>query len=136
LFRKGLVAHALHRLDEAVAAYRAALSEETDQHFASLDPAVSGYKARHNLALVYADMGRHALAELEWRRILLELPDYRPAWLGLGESLIRQAKHKSLESGGCVSKHPRGDWRNDAARNHMHLFLRNAAFEIDFLQIL
>jgi tetratricopeptide (TPR) repeat protein len=95
LFRKGLVAHALHRFDEAVAAYRAALSEESERHFASVDPAVAGYKARHNMALVYADVGRHALAELEWRRILLELPDYRPAWLGLGESLIRQAKHVS-----------------------------------------
>jgi tetratricopeptide (TPR) repeat protein len=96
-FRKGLVCHQLGRLEEAVTAYRAALRNDDGRHFSSVDPGISGYKARQNLALVYSDSGRNELAELQWRCILEELPRYRPAWRGLCETLICQRKLATAE---------------------------------------
>ncbi len=91
-FRLGLIAHRLEQLDEAVFAYRNALTQHDERHFSSRDSGITGYKARHNLALVYADKNRHDLAELQWRQVLNEVPGFRPAWRGLGESLIRQQR--------------------------------------------
>jgi tetratricopeptide (TPR) repeat protein len=97
MFREGILAHKLGRFDESVRAYQAALRVKEQRHFTSVDPSISGYKARHNLALVYFDMGRFDLAELQWRQVLAEVPANRPAWTGLGESLVRQAKYRTAQ---------------------------------------
>lgn len=97
LFRQGITLHRARCLHEAADSYRKALREREARHFDSIDPAVRGYKARHNLALVYAEQGRHDLSELQWRSIVEELPDYRPGWSSLGDSLIQQKKFSALE---------------------------------------
>jgi tetratricopeptide (TPR) repeat protein len=91
-FRRGMVLHELGQLRQAETAYLAALSGSSQRYLASVDRGVSGYKARHNLALVYGDLGDWSAAEGQWRQVVAELPDYAPGWRGLGESLARQGR--------------------------------------------
>ncbi|MFI5461446.1 MAG: glycosyltransferase [Isosphaerales bacterium] len=98
LFREGVVLHALGRLDEARQAYQGALTDREERHFASVDRALSGFKARHNLALVLADMGDLAEAERQWREVVREVPRYRPGWRGLGEILLRGGRFAEVEA--------------------------------------
>lgn len=96
-FREGSLAHQSKRLDEAVEAFRAALKNDDERHFTSIDRGVVGYKARHNLALVYDDMGRHDLAELQWRLVLDEVPKYAVGQRALVETMLRQRRTVSAE---------------------------------------
>ena len=96
-FRRGILTHKLGRHDEAIAAYRTAMKAQNEQSFSSRDAGITGFKARHNLALVYADANQHDLAELQWREAVCESPKFRPAWLGLSDSLIRQGKVTTAE---------------------------------------
>lgn len=68
LFRRGILSHALGQLDEAEQSYLAAIASHPGGHFASFDPGVASYKSRHNLALVYQDMGQAGFAEVQWRQ--------------------------------------------------------------------
>jgi hypothetical protein len=91
-FRRGMVLHELGQLRQAEAAYLAALSGGGQRYLASVDRGVSGYKARHNLALVYGDLEDWSAAEGQWRQVVAQVPDYAPGWRGLSESLIRQGR--------------------------------------------
>lgn len=97
LFRQGMAAHALGRLPQAEEAYRGAMANREERHFSSVDPGVVGHKACHNLALVYVDMGREDLAELQWRHAVAEVPGFREGQRSLAETLIRQAKYCAAE---------------------------------------
>ena len=90
LFRHAMLAHELQNLDEAVTLYREVLTPSNERHFVSVDIGLTGFKARHNLALVYEDLGQIDLAEAEWRAILSEQPNYPSAQIGLIECLIRR----------------------------------------------
>jgi O-antigen biosynthesis protein len=98
LFRQGILAHQQEKLAESVGAYRRALASREERHFSSMDPALHGFKTRHNLALVLADQGKHDLAELEWRRALDERPSFHAAVRGVGRSLLAQNRPASLEA--------------------------------------
>jgi tetratricopeptide (TPR) repeat protein len=89
-FREGNLAHAQGRLPDAVAAYRAALRNDDLRHFSSIDPCIVGYKARHNLALVYEDLGRHDQAELQWRLVTELAPRFRAAWRAIHDILTKR----------------------------------------------
>lgn len=89
LFRQAMLCHELGKLDEAVTLYREVLTPGTERHFASIDLGLAGYKARHNLALVYEGQGRYDLAAIEWRAIVDEQPEYVPSQIGLAECLLR-----------------------------------------------
>ena len=91
-FREGNLAHAQGRLLDAVAAYRVALRNDDQRHFSSIDPGIAGHKARHNLALVYQELDRNDLAELQWRMAKHERPMFKPAAVALTQSLIAQKK--------------------------------------------
>ena len=95
LFRQGMAAHALGRLEEAEHAYRGALADREERHFSSVDPGIRGHKARHNLALVYEELLRHDLAETQWREAVAEAPGFCSGQRSLGENLIRQGKYSS-----------------------------------------
>jgi tetratricopeptide (TPR) repeat protein len=82
--------HELGRLAEARRAYLDVLESREDRHFSSVDRGLSGFKARQNLAVVATDLVDLVEAETQWRRIVAEVPQYRPGWRGLGETLIRQ----------------------------------------------
>ena len=89
-FRHGVLLHESGRLKEAAEAYRAVLANDEERHFSSVDRGLRGYKARRNLAVVLGDLGDSAGAEEQWRRVVAEVPGYRPGWRGLGEALLRR----------------------------------------------
>ena len=89
-FRRGMLLHAVGRLREAAAAYEDVLHRKEERHFASVADGLNGHLARHNLALVYEDLGDWAAAEVEWRRISLDYPAYEPGQRGFAALLRRQ----------------------------------------------
>jgi len=44
------------------------------RHLSSVDRAIQGYRARQNLAAVYADLGEFTKAEEQWRRLVEDVP--------------------------------------------------------------
>jgi GT2 family glycosyltransferase/tetratricopeptide (TPR) repeat protein/2-polyprenyl-3-methyl-5-hydroxy-6-metoxy-1,4-benzoquinol methylase len=97
-FREGVVLHELGRLAQARRAYLGVLENHEERHFASVDRALTGFKARQNLAVVAGDMGDLAEAERQWRHVTREVPHYRPGWRGLGETLVRAGRFAEAES--------------------------------------
>jgi tetratricopeptide (TPR) repeat protein len=89
LFRCAMLHHHFGRLAEAEQTYLRVLNDREERHFTSIDLGLGGYKARHNLAIVYGDMGRYDKAEEQWRLVVQEVPEYRAGWLGLGDALIK-----------------------------------------------
>jgi len=92
-FREGVLLHDLGRLGESARAYQDVLKGGGERHFTSIDRGVTGYKARHNLAVVLTDMGRPDEAEHHWREVVREVPAYRPGWRGLADCLLRLGRH-------------------------------------------
>jgi GT2 family glycosyltransferase/2-polyprenyl-3-methyl-5-hydroxy-6-metoxy-1,4-benzoquinol methylase/tetratricopeptide (TPR) repeat protein len=90
LFRSGMLHHHFGRHDAAIAAYHAVINDRSTRHFSSVDTAITGYKARHNLALVHEDLQQWTDAEIQWRGVTAEAPHYRLGWRGLGHVLLRQ----------------------------------------------
>jgi glycosyltransferase involved in cell wall biosynthesis len=91
-FREGLLHHHFGRLKEAEVSYLAALAKDDEEHLSSIHRGIMGFKAKHNLAVVYADMGAHDRAEVQWRQIVHEEPNYADGWRGLIDNLILQGK--------------------------------------------
>jgi FkbM family methyltransferase len=91
-FRQAILLHEEGKLPEAVAAYREILDGPRERYFTSVDRGITGFKARQNLALVYADQGDLARAEEQWRLVVQEAPRHRPGWRGLGEVYLRRGK--------------------------------------------
>jgi glycosyltransferase involved in cell wall biosynthesis/Flp pilus assembly protein TadD len=89
LFRQGMLAHQRGKLDQAERAYLAVLADRDGRHFASKDRAIVGFKARHNLAMVYMDMEQTNRAEQQWRLVVQESPGFAPAWRGLASTAMR-----------------------------------------------
>lgn len=98
LFRAGMLHHHLGRLEEAEQTYLRALHDHEERHFTSVDSGIAGAKARHNLAIVYEDMGELDKAEEQWRVVLQEKDRYRPGWRGLGETLLKRGDLGAVES--------------------------------------
>jgi len=92
LFRSAMLHHQFGRLQAAEQAYLRVLHGHEERHFASVDQGVAGYKARHNLALVYGDLGALEEAQAQWRDLTRLAPDFLPAWRELVELLIRQGQ--------------------------------------------
>lgn len=91
-FRKAMLEHQQGQWDAAARSYLRVLEPETSRQFTSVDVGLSGFKARHNLALVYEDAGKFELAEQQWITILDEHSDYRPAQIGRIDCLLRQQR--------------------------------------------
>ena len=82
----------LGRPADAAAAYERVLAGGGGRYFASIDRGIDGFKARANLAAVYADLGRWSDAESLLRAVVAEVPAYRPGWRGLGALLVRRGR--------------------------------------------
>jgi FkbM family methyltransferase len=93
LFRKAVLLHEQGRFAEAVRAYEELLRSREDRHFSSVVQGLQGFLARHNLALLYTDMGDLQRSEEQWRLVTEEAPRYRPGWRGLGECLLASGDH-------------------------------------------
>jgi GT2 family glycosyltransferase/tetratricopeptide (TPR) repeat protein/2-polyprenyl-3-methyl-5-hydroxy-6-metoxy-1,4-benzoquinol methylase len=98
LFRRAMLLHELGDLDAAVLTYNKVLEARRQRKFESIDPGVYGYKARHNLALVYTALGQLREAELQWREILKVQPGHLQAWTQLAELLVNQNRIDDLQS--------------------------------------
>lgn len=84
LFQEALLRREFGDLTGAAQTLEKLLTTKESGHFASVDVGLRSYKARHNLAVIYRDMGRLHDAEAAWHAVLLE-DDYPPARLGLAE---------------------------------------------------
>jgi len=82
--------HEIGCLEEAERAYRELLVLDAERHFSSIDRGITGFKGRHNLAIVLTDLSDLTAAEEQWRAIVHEVPRYRHGWRGLGDNLLRQ----------------------------------------------
>lgn len=91
LFRQAMLAHERGDLDTSVRLYLQLLDlPDSPRHFSSVDVGISGFKARHNLAIVFEEQGLIERAEREWRTILSEQPSYVAAKVGLVECLLQR----------------------------------------------
>ncbi|MDB5388449.1 MAG: wbbL 5 [Planctomycetaceae bacterium] len=97
LFRQAMLAHQTNRLSEAVQLYHQVLTPMESRRFLSVDMDLAGYKARHNLALVYEDLGMFGEAEAQWRTIVRENPRIVSAQVGLAECLLKQNRSVDAE---------------------------------------
>src|ERR1700722_3963540 len=105
LFRAGNLYRELGDPAAAERFYLRLLHSRESGHIDSLDVTMTTYKAHHNLALIYQDMGRFAEAENHWRAALADNAAFGPSWQGLGELFVRlrrfddaRAIHQKLES--------------------------------------
>jgi glycosyltransferase involved in cell wall biosynthesis/Flp pilus assembly protein TadD len=64
---------------------------------AGVDIGLRGYKARHNLGLIYRAQQRHAEAEAQWRAALAERPAYVPAALALGDLFLALDRRDEMD---------------------------------------
>jgi tetratricopeptide (TPR) repeat protein len=92
LFQEGLARRAVSDAAGAEACWLRLLEPRRHEHFASVDAGLAGYKARHNLALLYREQARLGAAETQWRAALVEQPAFLPAVVGLGEIFLTQGK--------------------------------------------
>jgi len=98
LFREGFIAHHLGQLARSVDGYRRALAAPEELNFGSVDRGLRGYKTRQNLAIVYEAREEYALAEEQWKLVLVEMPVYQPGWIGLIGNLVLQHKLTQADS--------------------------------------
>lgn len=96
-FRQGMLAYEMGRLEDSKECYLVALRGESVRHFSSMDRGVCSFKARHNLALVYRELGRPDLAEIQCRQAVWESPKYHPTRRLLIDMLLAQHKLSTAE---------------------------------------
>jgi glycosyltransferase involved in cell wall biosynthesis/tetratricopeptide (TPR) repeat protein/predicted O-methyltransferase YrrM len=98
-------------------------------HFASVDAGLQGYKARHNLGVVYHQQGRAEEAQAQWRAAVAERPDFLPGWLGLAEGHLRACRWQGLEEvlGRLEQLPPHGPTEAAVLRARAHLARREFA---------
>src|SRR5262249_47691972 len=92
LFQEGLLLRVLGERAAAIGCWLRLLHGGEGPHFASVDAGLRGYKTRHNLAALYQEEGPLADAEELRRQAAAEQPPFGPAWLGLAELLLTQAR--------------------------------------------
>src|SRR4029077_2445374 len=66
------------------------LEERPAGYFASIDPSLCGYKARHCLGVVYHKQKRCADAATQWQAVLAERADHLPTLVSWGELAMEQ----------------------------------------------
>ncbi|HEV3262680.1 MAG TPA: glycosyltransferase, partial [Gemmataceae bacterium] len=98
LFQEALLREENGDLPGAIACLQRLLETQEPEHFSSVAEGLRGFRARHQLAVLYHRQGRGAEAEAQWRAAITERPDYAPAWLGLGELLVSQGRWAELEA--------------------------------------
>jgi glycosyltransferase involved in cell wall biosynthesis/tetratricopeptide (TPR) repeat protein len=89
LFRAGIIYREVGDLAKAEQSYLKLLNEREVGHIDSLDVTMAGYKAHHNLALVYLDLGRPTDAETELIRATQLQPSFVPSLVALEDIYVR-----------------------------------------------
>ena len=96
LFQEGLLLRDAGDRAGAERRFLRLLERREGPHFASLDMGLRGYKARHNLGVLYAEQGRLAEAAAQWRAALTEQPNFEPALASLEELTKRTGALRSV----------------------------------------
>jgi tetratricopeptide (TPR) repeat protein len=97
LFLEGLLRQEMNDLHGARAALLRLLGTPDNADFASVAEGLRGHLGQHHLAWVCFRLGEDVEAESLWNAVLRDRPDFRPAWLGMGELFIRQKRWLELE---------------------------------------
>ena len=77
-------------LNRAKGHYERCLSSEPSAYFSSMDPAILGYKAQHNLAGVCQALGLYPEARDHWRKAMETAPDFTPSAFSLFDAAAAQ----------------------------------------------
>ena len=85
LFRAGIVYKEIGNSGKAEECYLKLLGERETGHIDSLDETLMGFKAHHNLALVYQDMGRFEEAAQQFQAAIEKEPNFEPSRIGLAQ---------------------------------------------------
>jgi glycosyltransferase involved in cell wall biosynthesis len=81
------------------------------------DPGLRGFKARHNLAVIYHETGRTAQAEAQWRAAVAENPSFSVGWVRLAELYLAQGRWSDLEAAALsLARCPGGSAKADLLR--------------------
>jgi GT2 family glycosyltransferase/Flp pilus assembly protein TadD len=97
LFHEGVIRRDMGDRRGAESCWLRLLGPQDTNYFASVDTALTGYKVRHNLGILYEEQGRLVEAESQWRAVLTEQPAFMPAFQGLGEVYLKQRRWQDLE---------------------------------------
>jgi glycosyltransferase involved in cell wall biosynthesis/tetratricopeptide (TPR) repeat protein len=97
LFREGVLLWEAGNLVEAEALFLHLLSLPPPEHFASVDPAIYGYKTRNYLGLIYLRQRRLDAAHSQWQAALQQCPHFLPGWQGLSEVALAAGDWRLLE---------------------------------------
>ena len=92
LFREGMLHYRCGQLRAAEKSYLGALSANEDRCFSSIDPAIRGCKAHHNLGIIYCELNEPENAERHWRLAIDAAPEFSDAWRGLSELFVNQRR--------------------------------------------
>jgi GT2 family glycosyltransferase len=134
LFDEGLLRRALGDAAGAEGCWARLLQTREAAHFASVDAGLRGYKARHNLAVLYHEQGRHAEAAAQWQQALAEQPGFTPARVGLAEVYLAGQRWPELEQTlERLAVEPRAQMETAVLQARMHLARREFALARDML---
>jgi len=97
LFQEGLLYRGLGDLHSAAKSLEQLLQTKETDHFASVDVGLRSFKARHNLAVIYRDMGRMNDAIAAWKLVLQEVQDFSAARIGLAETYLSTQDQTAFE---------------------------------------
>jgi glycosyltransferase involved in cell wall biosynthesis len=95
LFRGGIVYKEIGSLAKAEECYLKLLKEPETGHIDSIDTTMTGFKAHHNLALVYRDMGELTGAARHFEEAIKKAPYFEPSMIGLKEVAIAISTERS-----------------------------------------
>ncbi|MEJ7592630.1 MAG: glycosyltransferase [Planctomycetaceae bacterium] len=96
LFRRATLYQDAGQLNEAAADYDRVLHEAVDKVFQSVDRGITGFKARHNLALTLKDLDQLDEAAAQWQASISDCRPFSPAWNGLGRLHAQRGHWDSL----------------------------------------
>lgn len=88
LFQKAILLRELGHYPQAIEALHQLMRSQEEAHFASVDVGLKTFKALHNLAVIYRELGRTEEAREAWKKALVLAPDFIPARFGLAEQYL------------------------------------------------
>ena len=97
LFLQGLLLHEENDYAAAAVSLERLLTTRPQGRFTALDAGLRTYKARNLLGEVYHALARYDEAETAWRTVIAEQPQFQPAWLLLGDLIVKQSRWADLD---------------------------------------
>jgi tetratricopeptide (TPR) repeat protein len=126
LFLEGALRRQAGDLEGARTVLRLLLESSPAKHFASIDPGLRTYRARHQLALVCRQAAQDEEAERLLRHVLDERPGFLPARVALAELFLAQQRWDDLESTTrALASSPPGELDAAVLRCRAHLARRD-----------